>query len=93
MLVSATVAAEHETFLTVEQSGADYPLQGEYTGEIKVDGNAVRLGLQVIALGEHKFDAVAYPGGLPGDGWNGEEKFQASGGTEMMTAKWRSSCS
>ena len=87
MLVSATVAAEHETFLTVEQSGADYTIQGEYTGEIKVDGNAVRLGFQVIALGEHKFDGVAYPGGLPGDGWNGEEKFRASGSTEKGETK------
>jgi len=36
----------------------------------------------VIALGGSKFDAVAYVGGLPGDGWNEQEKIRASGATE-----------
>ena len=79
-LLLSTAAAE-DTFLTVEEAGADYAVQGEYAGEIKHDGETVKLGFQVIALGEQKFDGVAYPGGLPGDGWNGEEKFRATGST------------
>jgi len=76
-----SVAMAEDTFLTVEEAGADYAIQGEYSGEVRNDGESVTLGLQVIALGDHKFDAVAYPGGLPGDGWTGEEKFRASGST------------
>ena len=80
-LLLASVLAE-DTFLTVEDAGPDYALQGEYAGEINIDGEKIRLGLQVIALGDHKFDAVSYPGGLPGAGWTGEEKFKAHGETQ-----------
>lgn len=80
-LLAASVVAE-DTFLTVEDAGPDYAIQGEYSGEIKHDGQTVRLGFQVIALGDHKFDAVTYHGGLPGDGWMGDEKFRAHGETK-----------
>ena len=80
-LFLASALAE-DTFLTVEDAGPDYALQGEYAGEIKVDGASVQLGMQVIALGDHKFDAVSYPGGLPGAGWTGEAKFKAHGETK-----------
>lgn len=45
----------------------DFPFQGEYSGE--ADGE--KMGVQVIALGNGIFEAVGFPGGLPGDGWNG----------------------
>ena len=76
-----TVSAQ-DVFLKVEDAGADYAVQGEYSGELNTDGQKIRVGLQVIALGNGKFDAVAYPGGLPGDGWNEQEKIRASGSTE-----------
>ncbi len=81
VLMMAWSFAEDGTFMTAEEAGPDFAIQGEYQGEVKHEGNAVSLGFQVIALGEHHFDAVAYPGGLPGDGWNGEEKFPAHGST------------
>lgn len=61
------------------EKDAGFRAQGEYTGEFNVEGNAVKIGVQVIAQGDGKFNAVAYPGGLPGDGWNGKEKMTGSG--------------
>lgn len=49
----------------------DYRYQGEYVGKM-ADGSPV--GAQVISLGDGDFQAVLYPGGLPGAGWNGEQK-------------------
>lgn len=46
-----------------------FTLQGEYLGE--VDGK--KVGVQVIALGKGEYEAVLCPGGLPGEGWNGEK--------------------
>ncbi|MFN0053715.1 MAG: family 16 glycoside hydrolase [Planctomycetales bacterium] len=60
----------------------DFLVQGEYAGEIKTDGGALKLGVQVIARGRGKFHAVGYVGGLPGDGWNGQEKHEADGETK-----------
>lgn len=58
----------------------DYKLQGEYLGEIKdPGGEVIPMGVQVVAQGAGKFRAVAYIGGLPGDGWLGEGKFEVNG--------------
>src|SRR5262245_49064776 len=45
---------------------ADYKYQGEYSGD--------SYGAQVIALDKGRFQVVVYPGGLPGDGWDGKNK-------------------
>ena len=48
------------------KSDPDFLIQGEYAGQ--------GVGLQVVALGEGRFMAVKYPGGLPGAGWTGDGK-------------------
>ena len=58
---------------------ADFPFQGEYAGVIPHENGETQFGVQVIALGDGKFDAVAYPGGLPGDGWTPPEKIRGTG--------------
>src|SRR5262245_41139909 len=47
----------------------DFKVQGEYVGT----GDA-KIACQVIALGGGKFQAVVYPSGLPGDGWDGKNR-------------------
>ena len=57
----------------------DYTLQGEYTGEVKTQDGDLKVGAQVIAMGDGKFKMVGYHGGLPGDGWDGSERREADG--------------
>ncbi|MBW3543037.1 MAG: DUF1080 domain-containing protein [Planctomycetes bacterium] len=65
--------------ITQQEAGPDYAIQGEYEGEHQTDEGKKRIGVQVVALGEGKFHAVAYPGGLPGAGFSGDEKIEADG--------------
>lgn len=53
------------------QNDPDFLRQGEYIGD--------KVGVQVIALGNGKFRAVTYTGGLPGHGWNQGEKKTTEG--------------
>ena len=57
----------------------DFAFQGEYVGEIGEGDTKQKIGVQVIALGEGQFKAVAYAGGLPGEGWDGNERPEALG--------------
>ena len=57
----------------------DFAIQGEYSGEVEVQEGQAKFGVQVIALGDGKFQAVGYHGGLPGDGYNGEEVVRTDG--------------
>lgn len=53
----------------------DFKVQGEYVGTLDREA----IGAQVIALGNKAFQAVLYPGGLPGDGWDGENRILMDG--------------
>lgn len=80
--------ADDEIYLDPANAGVDYAIQGEYRGLLDPDGDRVDFGLQVVALGDHKFDGVAYIGGLPGDGWErGDEMINATGVTENGETK------
>lgn len=55
----------------VSKADADFAYQGEFLGCAWV-GNGCReyVGLQVVALGDGKFDIYHLRGGLPGAGWD-----------------------
>jgi hypothetical protein len=61
-----------KAFADPAQTDEDFAIQGEYRGEH--DGK--QAGVQVVALGGGKFEAVGYIGGLPGDGWDGDREKQ-----------------
>ena len=59
---------------------ADFHIQGEYSGNVThPDGWCLAVGLQVVALGDGKFDALWYRGGLPGNGDDGSTRIKLSG--------------
>jgi len=79
---SMALAADKKTFDNPREAAKadpDFRIQGEYSGTLDADGEKVKLGVQVIALGGGKFQAVTYMGGLPGDGWNGEKPSRTDG--------------
>jgi len=47
--------------------GSKFP--GEYIGAYFQDNEKIKYGLQIFALGDGKFRAVGYNGGLPGNGF------------------------
>ena len=81
---AATLAQSKDPFkgsvIDAAQADADYGIQGEYVGYLAPPGREWQwVGLQVIALGNSKFDGVLHGGGLPGAGWNGRTKEKFSG--------------
>ena len=72
---------EGPTYLTPEEAGPDYVVQGEYLGELEINHQRGPWGAQVIALGDGKFALVGYEGGLPGDGWKRDDHREMAEGS------------
>jgi hypothetical protein len=94
LLTIPTIAApSRDDAADPKKVDADYAIQGEYTGTVKGKEGDKKLGVQVIALGKHKFRAVGHTGGLPGDGWDkshGKEEVEATAadGVVSFTGKY-----
>lgn len=72
-------SAHGPAYADPKKTDDDFAIQGEYVGELATPDGKIRIGTQVIALGNGKFRAVGYMGGLPGDGWSGEGKHEVDG--------------
>lgn len=79
MTICCNSLAKGPVYTDPNKTDADFAIQGEYAGTLKMNDGDLRIGVQVIALGKGQFQAVAYLGGLPGDGYNGDETFKSDG--------------
>jgi len=61
---------------------ADFKTQGEYVGEVATPSGKQKIGIQMIALGDGKFEGWLLPGGLPGEGWDQKERHNGTGTRE-----------
>jgi hypothetical protein len=87
LLASLAAAQEKEVWTSPQDPSLpkDFAIQGEYAGQTS-DGK--ELGAQIIALGNGRFQAVIYLGGLPGAGWDGESKSLMDGQLDGDKAKF-----
>ncbi len=77
---AAPADAAKRAVTDLRQADDDYAYQGEYAGSVcEPRCGWVWTGLQVIARGEGRFDAVLYRGGLPGAGGDRHTKRMLAG--------------
>ena len=60
-------------------SDPDFHIQGEYAGSMTLAGCCRPVGVQVVANGEGRFQAIIYRGGLPGNGFDGLVRYTLTG--------------
>jgi len=81
VLVVSTAAAQAEVVaISPADAGPDFAIQGEYVGKLTPPDEemTMQIAIQIIALGDGKFQIIPHMGGLPGqEGWKKEESLAA----------------
>jgi len=71
-----------KAFTDPAEAGPDFAFQGEYVGTVQTDEGTEKVGAQIIALGDGKFQGVGFRGGLPGEGWDKTDTVTIEGQTK-----------
>ncbi len=79
ILCCSISAPANPVYTDPNEAPIDFQIQGEYSGNLEQEGKQSKYGAQIIALGNGKFRGVGYPGGLPGDGWDRQERMVSDG--------------
>ncbi len=80
VVLAAPVDRSKEATTDLAKVDSDFTLQGEYMGcPQRAWQGAELIGLQVVALGDGKFEGVLLRGGLPGAGWDRATKVKLTG--------------
>ncbi len=79
LIPALALGDDSPTYTDPAKADADFAYQGEYEVTAKTDEGDVKIGLQLVALGDGKFRAIGYMGGLPGAGWDKLIKHEAEG--------------
>jgi hypothetical protein len=72
-----------DVFTDPDKAGFEFAVQGEYEGEVAGE----KHGLQIVALGDKKFDGYLLAGGLPGAGWDGKTRVKLTGTLDDSVGK------
>lgn len=80
ILAGAASAAENTSAADLKKVQADpqFNVQGEYEGTVSSSAGPIRYGIQVIAQGDGKYQAVVHRNGLPGEKWKKEDRLGAA---------------
>lgn len=81
-LLCAADGKDGPVYTDLNQVDSDYKFQGEYRGWQRSrpsSRSSEPVAIQVIALGDGKFAASKYYGGLPGEGWFGGARYELTG--------------
>ncbi len=91
LLAATSISAQDRLRISkLEDVDEDFAFQGEYSGLTLIENSNLfrTFGIQVIARGNGKFDAVAHTGGLPGAGASYEKvKLSGERSGEMLELK------
>lgn len=83
MTVGPADAQENKARITITDLADvddDFHLMGEFQGMVRsANGSHCPVGLQVVALGDGEFSGMHYECGLPGTGWNKEDRTELTG--------------
>ena len=87
LLILPVLRADNKADLFGAKKAAGSQFPGEYTGTYFDDGEKIPYGLQIFALGDGRFRAVGYNGGLPGAGFKKGGKIEIVEGKAVKAKK------